>query len=308
MFKNKIQLLPLVVTVIFMFQGMNLLVAQDDYFPNETVWTTISYSWGSLQPAVYTAVCGDTTINNVSYKKVYSLRESTNGGYIKTYDYAIRESEQKVWKLKEDTEELFYDFGLVEGDTFPVMQGSLPLNLIVESVSYEMIHGMQRKKIKFGNVNFFPGETWYEGIGSNRGFSNRGTGYMTDGSNTLCCVKIDNQLMYPNSPITNCNCEIGSISDLGLNCSLTTSTKNDISHIETVQIYPNPANGFVTIHANSDEIRQMEIYTVSGKLVSAKSIQQNETLNLTALNKGVYFVKIIEMNTNQFQIKKLVLN
>ena len=59
---------------------------------------------------------GDTTINNVGYKKMYSFNFRKNGKDV--YVMALREADNKVYKVASmDTEEaLLYDFSLNAGD------------------------------------------------------------------------------------------------------------------------------------------------------------------------------------------------
>ena len=92
------------------------------------------------------------------------LEELNDGSFHQTYEFGIREEGQKIWSYQEDTEKLLYDFSLMTGDVFTIDENGQTLNLVVASVSSEMIQGVQRKKIKFDYVNGFSGETWYEGV------------------------------------------------------------------------------------------------------------------------------------------------
>ena len=69
--------------------------------------------------------------------------------------------------------------------------------------------------------------------------------------------------------------------------------------IENTQIFPNPGNDYVQINGLAKDIKQVIIYDVEGKNV----YQQHGTqpINVTLLNSGVYFVKVI---TEQFSFSK----
>jgi len=86
---------------------------------------------------------------------------------------------------------------------------------------------------------------------------------------------------------------VGSITNIGLS--------EDI--VEKVNIYPNPANNFITINAQNP-ITTVKLYSVDGKLLrnyttntTTVSIEKNE------LTEGLYF---IELEINKQTIKKSV--
>jgi len=68
-------------------------------------------------------------------------------------------------------------------------------------------------------------------------------------------------------------------------------------------LYPNPAKDFITIKTNRN-ITQFQIFDASGKLVSS-FIGATPVINVSALNKGIYFMKLTDSNgqlsTTSFQ-------
>lgn len=58
-----------------------------------------------------------------------------------------------------------------------------------------------------------------------------------------------------------------------------------------VSLYPNPANGFVTISSEL-EINKVEIYNLLGKRVINTSKLVNNNLDVSSLSKGVYLIKL----------------
>ncbi|MDP2174470.1 MAG: T9SS type A sorting domain-containing protein [Bacteroidota bacterium] len=61
--------------------------------------------------------------------------------------------------------------------------------------------------------------------------------------------------------------------------------------IRNFQIFPNPSDGNITIKSNTKE--NIEIYSVNGQLMHSQWIEVGtNSLDLSHLNKGVYFVKI----------------
>lgn len=77
---------------------------------------------------------------------------------------------------------------------------------------------------------------------------------------------------------------------------------NDITQ-EIIALYPNPTNGMVNIE--NAEGFQVEIYNLLGKVILRKAnISQQETIDLSNLTSGVYYVKL--QNEKTTEIKKVV--
>ncbi|MFB6319145.1 glycoside hydrolase family 2 TIM barrel-domain containing protein [Saccharicrinis sp. FJH54] len=74
-----------------------------------------------------------------------------------------------------------------------------------------------------------------------------------------------------------------------------------------VKIFPNPANGIMTIQMNSNDYNgTYTFYTVSGKeVLSGRLWQRSQAVNVSALEKGVYLIKI--ENSSGSQIIRSVL-
>ena len=75
----------------------------------------------------------------------------------------------------------------------------------------------------------------------------------------------------------------------------------------TVRIYPNPSNGFITIHAERQILQpmQMEFYNLLGQMVKEASIENGETLFTGDLPEGAYMYRLLE-NGQQLGSGKLV--
>ncbi|WP_298535707.1 T9SS type A sorting domain-containing protein [uncultured Algibacter sp.] len=69
-------------------------------------------------------------------------------------------------------------------------------------------------------------------------------------------------------------------------------------------IYPNPAKDYVSIVSKNITIRSVEIYNVIGKRLLVSNILNDNKLNISSLNSGVYLLKI---NANgKSVVKKIV--
>jgi hypothetical protein len=62
-----------------------------------------------------------------------------------------------------------------------------------------------------------------------------------------------------------------------------------------IKIYPNPTNNIINIQGlNKNEIKNVQLFDVQGKLVIVQTITENGTIDLSELNKGIYVIKIGE--------------
>ena len=73
---------------------------------------------------------------------------------------------------------------------------------------------------------------------------------------------------------------------------------------ETIQLYPNPVSEILNIEGNSlSEITILEIYNVQGQKIN-HLFEIKEKVDLSNLNSGVYFLKLI--TTNGTVTKKII--
>jgi len=77
------------------------------------------------------------------------------------------------------------------------------------------------------------------------------------------------------------------------NSHAATSVSN-IEKKETLSIYPNPANSFINIKSNNDEIiNKIQIVSLSGKIINDNIVNETSiTLNINELENGIYILKL----------------
>ena len=81
----------------------------------------------------------------------------------------------------------------------------------------------------------------------------------------------------------------------------------DIPKLSDVEIYPNPTSGLITIDLHNNKVNKLEIFDVVGKLQYSKMKVNNITkLNLAKLNKGIYFIKLV--NKDNSSVYKIIVN
>lgn len=81
---------------------------------------------------------------------------------------------------------------------------------------------------------------------------------------------------------------------------------NDIQNIlysTDFSVYPNPACDFINVAFNDSKRHQLIVYNSIGEIISVSSVIEQREINIAALPKGIYFVKV----NNSSIIKKLII-
>ena len=58
------------------------------------------------------------------------------------------------------------------------------------------------------------------------------------------------------------------------------------------KVYPNPAKDYISIQSNNIKINSVEVYNVIGKRLLLSTKLNDNKLNISNLNAGVYLLKI----------------
>ena len=91
----------------------------------------------------------------------------------------------------------------------------------------------------------------------------------------------------------------------------TTTEINEVSNSNSILIYPNPSNGYLTVllkNLNSS-VQSIEVYSISGKMIYNKNVEQDNfsMLDLTILDGGVYILKIKLIKSEASYVKRIVI-
>ncbi len=91
--------------------------------------------------------------------------------------------------------------------------------------------------------------------------------------------------------------------DLPFSCTL---GLDDHKAAVSVQVYPNPSTGKMTVKNNNSEISEIQLIDLSGKIVYTKSASGNElVIDISSLNKGLYLLKVQTQNgTETIRVEK----
>jgi hypothetical protein len=233
-----------------------------------------------------TEICsleGDTSVNNISYKKIFGNISNTSlHGYLRDDTLS-----KKVYGFTTDTtsEQLLYDFSLNVGDTtsvFSFMWGTYGYAFVkVSAIDSILIMGQYRKRLAIvdlnGNVSLLP-EYWIEGIGSTFGLFKSGiTGHPPNswgglGWPQLACFQQNDSLLYHNPNVSSCYTSVGTPSLVKSN---------------SIQMFPNPTKDkiyFTNLETNST----VSIYNCLGQLQQTFTIIDNNGIDIANLSKGFY--------------------
>lgn len=286
--KNSILLIAGFLTIIS--------ISGQNYFPlvqENNEWTTLiviqsgPYPWDTTFWTDNYRLSGDTVINNQTYTKLYKSQEEFPINW--NYCAGLREENQKVWRIGTNNypEMLIYDFTLNLGDTINLWDED---PMIVDSIVNKPINNENRKHIYFS----YPGypslsELWIEGIGSNRGILEPGSGTFEGGSSWFLCMKENGAIIYSNPNYNSCFL-ITEIEEI--NYSL-------------IEAYPNPAEDLIKI-SNLENIRieSISLFDLSGQKIRDFDKSKTE-LDLSRISTGIYLLKLSYANSEI--IRKIII-
>ena len=222
-------------------------------------------------------ISNDTLVEGVRYTKVLETRNGEGTPRLATL---LREEDGKVWKRKAADDILIYDFTAQVGDTLRFGDSHEFEYWIVDSISFEQIGGVDRKKFWFGLEYDITGEpvaieTWTEGIGSDMGLLFSGSYHVTGGYYRALCFHQNEELVWQNEYYGTCMID---------------AVEEEVAPV--VSVYPNPASE--TVRIEGIEPTEMQIYNELGQLV--KRVRNSNEINVADLAEGVYFLRITDVN------------
>ena len=297
-------------TLIIFFLTLTLCFAQTDIYYS---FPTSNAFWGDDGGNLFnTNLCyntrygiiGDTLIDGISYKKIFSLYDSTLTNPQSKYYVSIREENKKIYTvIGNHPETLLYDFNLQAGDTINYNY-SLSFNQtdsfsrFVDKVDTVLLKdGKYRKRwifIPLSNPpNYSTVDTVIEGIGSICGIGLLNplkNAWATNGDYfKFICFKQNDTVFYLNNP----NCD-------HCFCKLLTSM-NEIHEQLKINIFPNPFSEITTLKCDiyfTDAT--LYIYNLLGQQLSQiHEINGNSfTFNRMNLKSGLYFIQMQQNNKN----------
>jgi len=243
---------------------------------------------------------GDTTINGVDYKKLYSMNyDSLLVEDVEFFGSIREDSLKRVYYLdkntvnsplgnnNDSTEILLYDFSLNIGDTIymPAIYSEDSMQ-IVESIDSMLIEGQWRKRINFQQtINSISKRTWVEGIGNLKGLF---FPFLFEFENywILTCYE-DNSIFWTNPEMT----------QNGISCFGVGIEDNTNNSSLSLDIYPNPCTNYIEFSFNKLQNQDftITIFNSLGKIVMEEliyAVQESFKLNTNSFNSGLYYYRI----------------
>ncbi len=226
----------------------------------------------------------DVVIGSHTYKKFIDPFASSGNSFFYVY-LREDEDERRVYSLVNGTEEVLYDFSLLQGDVY---------GLFTVDVDYIDINGMNRKRITLRRHDEIHDidltQTWIEGVGSPahpfRPACNMYNGLSSSGGRSinLVCSFQDGQHIYGNQD----NCE-----------ALLLNTDENVVTNSVINFAPNPFVNELMIR--SETVLQnvtFKLYNMQGQLVrEIRNLSGNSvSLNRENLSSGLYFAQLFENN------------
>ncbi len=247
---------------------------------------------------------GDTTINGIDYKKLYSMNyDSLLVENINLLGAIREDSLKRVYYLdnntahspigsnNDSTEILLYDFSLNVGDTLfvPYTFYSSDTTQVVESIDSTMIEGQWRKRINFFQTTYSPNiRIWIEGIGDLKGLFFPLLSEFEDYW-TLTCYE-DNNIFWTNPELQN----------YGYSCFDVGIKGSENIEDNSIKVYPDPCYNNINFNINYQHKEiEISIYNSLGNMVQKLNIEgsnNNIKLNTSSLNNGIYYFRISGSN------------
>lgn len=235
---------------------------------------------------------GDSIIDNVSYKKLYSSYDSLNSLNFKAL---IREENNKVYlRHYNQAEALIYDFNLSLGESTTIYspEGQGFIEITVNDISWIEYEGFFRKKYTLdGNYE----EYWMEGIGSCFGpiYSKVYDFIVCPDWMMTCAYNTEGQIyQYQDYPCYDLETGINEIQE------------------NKVVIYPNPIqSGQVLQLSNPIQMKSINIFDYSGQLIKIinHDFSNQVFIPTDEIKKGIYILKVEDIN-GKLQISKLIVS
>lgn len=277
-------------------------------FPTENVNWNVYYVGTCEEKAPDTTLLrytihGDTTINEVAYKKLCLESGNTINPIVKAIG-GIREKDKKIYyngrTILSSTygkEYLLYDFTKQIGDTIKHNPPSLFYSVIL-AIDSIMIDGTYRKRYKVDNHWFYQNPDYIvEGIGS---MKNGLLGHISDIPTCgyhyweFICFRVNGEVKYLNPSFNDCFTD-----NLLMGVNL---TKTDTQ----IKIYPNPVDQNLQIENNTNENLYIKIIDINGCSIIEQQLNETKKVIKLDVKPGIYNVLITNKIGQIMMTKKII--
>lgn len=275
------------------------------WLPAQTVLPTQDIYWEEATFTIagsflrYRLLCGDTTINDESYAKIYDIVFPFDGEQVPAdtmpppvYAGALRVAGEQVLYISpgETDFKLLYDFSLEVEEEIElpnITQGNEGSYTVTEIDSVE-VNGVMRKRIKLNNIFGDTDDVWIEGLGSViYGLLDRGLSAVLDyGSDLRCIGDLTEGFTFRPSSTGPCTMAISG-------CDLINTAVDRTPADITIRSYPNPLTDHLWVELPADGAEwRIELWSFDGRRLRVWS-PSVQGYRVEALPAGMYFLKVI---------------
>lgn len=251
-------------------------------------------------------LCGDTTVNQISYKKL-CLETGSLANPARKPAGLIREQDKKVYYKGTDflgfpheDEWLLYDFKVQKGDTVWHTNSGYEYT-VIEKIDSIAIDGQLRRRYKVDtrrNYYFQDEEYWVEGIGS---IKNGLFGHITDIPSCcylfweFVCYSENGTEKYLNPSFDDCY------------PSFLFSSTNDGLKLPEISIYPNPVAGQLIIGDVPAGVNFLvSMLNSEGQIVFKKQLQSGRNFVTFPAFDGLALVLITDSDGKMVKVEKII--
>jgi hypothetical protein len=291
--------------------ALGSIYAQAAFPLSDAIWEESSFSIAG-QFVRYRLLCGDTTINEQTYAKIYDISYPFDGEELPPdtippaiYVGGLRTDEAQVFYVQPETTEdlLLYDFSLEAEESIELPNTTLGNagTYNVTNVDTVKINGEDRRRLFLESVFGGTNDVWVEGLGSVvYGLLDRGLALVFDYGSSLNCVQLNEQ-GFIFRPGANSDCLMAVTG-----CDVVSATIDRNKYSGKIRVYPNPSWGELNIQLPQDGADwQIEIWSLEGKFI-ALSPHWSERYDWSHLAAGTYLLQFLR-NGRKVYSEKLVL-
>lgn len=285
--------------LVVIFFSLSVFGSSQNYYPfpdSNAIWnhyfeigesksytnTSMYYSYGLM---------GDTTINAISYSKLYEFSDTVFNSYAEYLGGLREDTLRKVYYTGKDfwggdfaDEILLYDFSKNIGDT---IEYGIWGETIIQDIDSVLIGNNYRKRYYVDSYGY---DFFIEGIGSIHGLLSPITEIPTKTYTfwELVCYKQNDTVLFINSNYNRCFPILDNIELM------------DKTITENIKIYPNPVIDISVIELSNLQTGnyKIEIYNPLGITIFTKSISSDSNIEIRRndLLPGLYMYRLIKNN------------
>ena len=285
--------LSFIAVIALMMMGGMTMKAQD-YHPiveDGKQWNVLfSYPWSPPEPQhKYTDIYkieGDTLVDGVSYKVMYTTRNENLTGW-NLWGFLRETEDGQVFSRRDASsyDEILYDFSMEVGDTI-IMNGDgfYPNWMFVIETNEILVNGEPRQQIVL-EYPWGEQEVWIEGIGSLYGIIDSGSRFLDGGSTDLLCYYKDGDLIWQNTTPGFNECYIvntGQQNGLVVTPTVLTFNEPAVPQVFTISNRTSNAVTVSSINVQPDD----NVVLLSFEDLP-RTLQPNETMNVTVVVNSI---------------------